>query len=124
MIDQLVHQGYAVIVVCDVLDYPRSTYYHTALPPSEEAVRDAIRAVVGQWPRYGYRRVTAELRRLGWAVNRKRIQRLMRLMDLQRKTKAKKRRTTNSEHPFPRYPNRVQDLAITHPEQVWVCEIV
>jgi transposase InsO family protein len=123
VIDQLVQQGYAVIVVCDVLDYPRSTYYRTAPPSSEEALRDAIRTVVGQWPRYGYRRVTAELRRRGWAVNRKRIQRLMRLLDLQRKTKAKKRRTTNSEHSFPRYPNLVQGLAITHPEQVWVCDI-
>jgi transposase InsO family protein len=123
VIDQLVQQGYAVIVVCNVLDYPRSTYYHTAPPPSDEALRDAIRTVAGQWPRYGYRRVTAELRRRGWAVNRKRIQRLMRLLDLQRKTKAKKRRTTNSEHAFPRYPNLVQELAITHPDQVWACDI-
>ncbi len=123
MIDQLVQQGYAVIVVCAVLDYPRSTYYHTAPPRSDEALRDAIRTVAGQWPRYGYRRVTAELQRRGWTVNRKRIQRLMRLLDLQRKTKAKKRRTTNSAHAFPRYPNLVQALAITHPDQVWVCDI-
>jgi len=123
VIDQLVQQGYAVIVVCAVLDYPRSTYYHTAPPRSDEALRDAIRTVAGQWPRYGYRRVTAELQRRGWTVNRKRIQRLMRLLDLQRKTKAKKRRTTNSAHAFPRYPNLVQALAITHPDQVWVCDI-
>jgi len=123
VIDQLVRQGYAAIVVCDVLDYPRNTYYYTPPPPSDEAVREAIHAVVGQWPRYGYRRVTAELRRRGLPVNRKRIQRLMRLMNLQRKTQAKKRRTTNSEHAFPRYPNLVQDLAITHPDQVWVCDI-
>ena len=123
MIDQLVHQGYAVIVVCDVLDYPRSTYYHTAQPVADDELRAAIREVVGQWPRYGYRRVTAQLRRQGLRVNRKRIQRVMRLMDLPRKTKAKKRRTTNSEHAFPRYPNLVQDLSITHPDHVWVCDI-
>jgi len=123
VIDQLVRDGYAVIVVCEVLDYPRSTYYHTAQPVAEDELRTAIQTVVGEWPRYGYRRVTAELRRRGLPVNRKRIQRLMRLMNLQRKTKAKKRRTTNSEHAFPRYPNLVQDLAITHPDQVWVCDI-
>ncbi len=95
MIDQLVHQGYAVIVVCDVLDYPRSTYYHTAPPAADGAVRVAIRAVVGEWPRYGYRRVTAELRRRGLPVNRKRVQRLMQLMNLQRKIKAKKRRNVS-----------------------------
>ena len=123
MIAQLVQQGYAVIVVCDVLDYPRSTYYHPAKPVSDDALRAAIREVAGQWPRYGYRRVTAQLRRQGWSVNRKRIQRLMRLMDLPQKIKAKKRRTTNSEHAFPRYPNLVEHLLITRPDQVWVCDL-
>ncbi len=123
MIDQLVRQGYAAIGVCDVLDYPRSTYYYTAQPASDAAMRDAIRNVVGEWPRYGYRRVTAELRRRKLRVNRKRVQRLMQLMELQRKIKAKKRRTTNSQHAFARYPNLVQDLLITRPDQVWVCDI-
>ena len=123
MIDQLVRDGYAVLVVCEVLDYARSTYYHTAKPTPDDALRAAIREVAGQWPRYGYRRVTAQLRRQGWPVNRKRIQRLMGLMDLPRKTKARKRHTTNSEHPFPRYPNLVEHLPVTRPDQVWVCDI-
>jgi putative transposase len=123
VIDQLVRQGYTVITVCDVLDYPRSTYYHTAKPVADDAVRAAIREVVGAWPRYGYRRVTAELRRRGLPVNRKRVQRLMQLMNLQRKIKTKKRRTTNSQHAFPRYPNLVQGLVVTRPDQVWVCDI-
>ncbi len=123
MIDQLIRDGYAVLVVCDVLDYPRSTYYHAAKPVTDDELRAAIREVIGQWPRYGYRRVTEQLRRQGQRVNRKRIQRLMRLMELPRKNTAKKRRTTNSDHEFPRYPNLVQDLAITHPDQVWVCDL-
>jgi hypothetical protein len=36
---------------------------------------------------------------------------------------AQKRRSTNSDHDFPRYPNLVLDLEIVHPEQVWVCDI-
>jgi putative transposase len=123
MIDQLVRDGYAVRLVCEVLDYPRSTYYHTAKSTTDAALRAAIREVAGLWPRYGYRRVTAQLRRQGWPVNRKRIQRLMRLMGLPRKTKAKKRRTTNSAHPFPRYPNLVEQVTVTHPDQVWVCDL-
>jgi transposase InsO family protein len=123
VIDQLVREGYAVIVVCDVLDYPRSTYYHTARPAADDDVRDAIRTVVGDWPRYGYRRVTAELRRRERPMNHKRVQRLMQVMGLQRKNKPPKRRTTNSQHAFPRYPNLVQDLTITRPDQVWVCDI-
>ncbi len=82
-------------------------------PVVDEELRAAIREVVGQWPRYGYRRVTAQLRRRQWVVNPKRVRRLMRLMTLQQKTKAKKCRMTNSVHDFPRYPNLVQDLVIS-----------
>ena len=67
--------------------------------------------------------MTAQLRRQGWRVNRKRIQRLMRLLDLPQKVKAKKRRTTNSMHAFPRYPNLVEHVTITRPDQVWVCDL-
>jgi transposase InsO family protein len=44
-------------------------------------------------------------------------------MGLAQQVRVKRRRTTNSEHPFPRYPNLVRDLAVTHPNQVWVSEI-
>jgi len=79
--------------------------------------------VAAEWPTYGYRRITAQLHRQGWQVNHKRVQRLMRLMGLQAKIKRRKRRTTNSEHDFPRYPNLVQGLEIVHPDQVWVSDI-
>jgi putative transposase len=32
-------------------------------------------------------------------------------------------RTTNSDHPFPRYPNLVEGLKVERPEQVWVADI-
>jgi transposase InsO family protein len=46
----------------------------------------------------------------------------MREMGLLAKTRRKARKTTNSEHDFPRYPNLVQDLDIVRPEQVWVSD--
>ena len=66
-----------------------------------------------------------QLRRQPFAyrVNRKRIQRLMRQMHLLRPVKRRKVRTTNSQHPYVRYPNLVKDLEITHPDQVWVSDI-
>jgi putative transposase len=39
------------------------------------------------------------------------------------KPKVCKKRTTNSEHPYPRYPNLVVGLQVTHPDQVWVSDI-
>jgi putative transposase len=121
---EMLAQDYPVTMTCDVLGCARSSYYH---PPTERAgeaeLRAAIKTVAAKWPTYGYRRVTAQLQRQDWIVNHKRVQRLMRLMDIQAKTKGKKRRTTNSEHDFPCYPNLVQDLEIVRPEQVWVSDI-
>ena len=117
-------QDYPVTVVCDVLECARSSYYHRSTERPEEAeLKEAIKAVAAEWPTYGYRRITAQLRRQDRLVNHKRVQRLMRLMGIQAKTKRKKRRTTNSEHDFPRYPNLVQGLEIVRPEQVWVSDI-
>jgi len=120
----MLSQDYPIAVACDVLGCARSSYYHRATDrPDEVELKAAIKTVAAEWPTYGYRRITAQLRRQEWRVNHKRVQRLMRLMDIQAKTKRKKRRTTNSEHDFPRYPNRVQDLEIVRPEQVWVSDI-
>jgi putative transposase len=44
-------------------------------------------------------------------------------LGLQGKVYRRKKRTTNSDHPFPRYPNLVRDLAVVRPDQVWVSDI-
>jgi putative transposase len=62
------------------------------------------------------------LRREGWPVNGKRVRRLMAEMGLQGKAPVR-RRTTDSRHDFPRYPNLVVGLEVTHPDQVWVADI-
>lgn len=124
MITQLHREGgYPIALLCDLLDFPRSSYYYRAQPAEDGALRDHLRDLQGQWPTYGYRRLTQELRRNGTRVNSKRVRRLRRLMHLRTKNKAKKRRTTNSRHDFPRYPNLVLNLTVTHPEHVWVCDI-
>jgi len=106
-----------------MLEIPRSTYYYRPKPRDDSALKAAIEGVVADWPTYGYRRVTAQLRREGWRVNRKRICRLMREMSLQATKKRRKRRTTDSRHGFPRYPNLVQDLKILYPDQIWAADI-
>lgn len=114
---------YPKMTVCAVLDFSRSTLYYRPQPPDDETLQAAIREVAGQFPTYGYRRVTAELRRREWKVNRKRVARLMGQMGLKAKIKPKRRRTTNSDHDLPRYSNRVQDLLISRPDQVWVADL-
>jgi putative transposase len=82
--------NHAVSTMCRVLEVSRSGYYAwSSRPPSERAVANA--ALVDEIRRvhaesdgtYGSRRVHAELRREGHEVNRKRIERLMRLEGIQ-----------------------------------------
>jgi transposase InsO family protein len=63
------------------------------------------------------------LRREGWSVNGKRVRRLMAEMGLKGKAPVRRRRTTDSRHDFTRYPNLVERLEVTRPDQVWVADI-
>ena len=115
---------YPTSLVCKVLDSARSSYYYQAQPPDETTLKAAIEAVAAEWPTYGYRRVTEELRQnKKLRVNHKLVRRLMVEMGLQVKRKRQNRQTTNSQHPFPRYPNLVEHLEIVRPDQVWVVDI-
>jgi transposase InsO family protein len=110
--------------LCTVLGLPRSTkYYRTGSVP-DATVQDQIRTVTGKFPTYGVRRVTAQVRRdYKIKINHKRIARIMRELGINRKKRRKKRKTTQSQHEFPRYPNLLKDLAVVRPDQVWVCDI-
>lgn len=116
-------EQYPKTVVCRVLGVARSSHYHRPNLVSDDDLRTAIAEVCGQFPRYGYRRVSAELKRRKWIANRKRVAHLMKNMDLQAKKVVRKRRTTNSSHSFPRYPNLVEFLVVQRPDQVWVADI-
>jgi putative transposase len=114
---------YPVSLVCRALGCPRSSYYYQAKGQDDQVLKEALKQVAGTWPTYGYRRLTAQLQREGWPVNGKRVRRVMGELGLQGKVYRKKRRTTNSDHPFPRYPNLVQELEAVRPDQVWVADI-
>ena len=114
---------YPVKTICAVLDLARSSFYHPAAVAEDGDLRAALLDLAGQYPTYGYRRLTALLKRAGWSVNRKRVQRLMRDMGLQRPVKRRKTRTTHSQHDFPRYPNLVAEGKPSRPEAVWVADI-
>jgi transposase InsO family protein len=116
---------YPLRVVCRVLGLSRSSiYYRPAPAPDSEALfKSVLLELAGEWPAYGYRRLSREMRRLGWPVNDKRVRRWMDELDISGKPPTRTRRTTDSNHDFPRYPNLVADLQITRPDQVWVADI-
>jgi len=104
---------------------PRSTYYYKSKnkPDNERSLIDRIEAIIEEFPGYGYRRVTRELYRRGFPVNHKKVLRIMKQQGLTRKPKRRWVRTTDSNHPHRIYPNRVQNLLVTGPNQVWVADI-
>jgi transposase InsO family protein len=116
-------EQYSKTAVSQTLGVKRGSLYYKPHRDEAPALNSAISEVCAQFPCYGYRRVTAELHRQRWPVNRKRVARLMAEMGLQAKKVVRKRRTTNSQHPFPRYPNLVQGRVVQHPDEVWVADI-
>jgi putative transposase len=117
-------EDYPVRLVCRATGWPRSSLYLTAIAPADEAeLRAALVRLAGEWPTFGYRRLTAMLRREGRAVNGKRVRRLMAELGLRGKAPVRRVRTTDSGHAFPRYPNLVADLEVVRPDHVWVADI-
>jgi len=111
------------------MNIARSTFYYRRKGKSpdqmktEADLRDHIEAICLEFPRYGYRRVTGQLKREGWQVNHKRVLRLMRESDLLCQIKRKWVSTTDSNHHFPRYPNLIKGMVISRLNQVWVADI-
>jgi transposase InsO family protein len=63
------------------------------------------------------------LGRQGHTVSGKRVRRLMRELGIAGEAPPRRPRTTDSDHAFPRYPNLVEGLEVTHPDHVWVADI-
>jgi transposase InsO family protein len=117
--------GYSVKEACQLMDLPRSSFYYQSRKPDESQFEQDLKAAAGKHPRYGSRRLMHQLRRAPYRVQigRYRIRRLMRQCNLLQPSRRKQFRTTNSNHPYPRFPNLVEGLTITHPDQVWVSDI-
>ena len=118
--------GLSLAAMCRVLEVSRAACYRTRQQPpvhNETALRDAIQRIALEMPAYGSRRISAELRRQGWGINRKRVQRIMRQDNLLCLRRKKFIRTTDSEHGLAVYPNLAGTLDISGLNQLWVADI-
>jgi len=108
------------------MNIARSTFYYRRKTASLQKDADVINKIEGiclEFPGYGYRRVTKQLQRDGKIINHKRVLRLMRENDLLCRARRKGMKTTNSKHPFPRYPNLIKDVVVSGMNQVWLADI-
>jgi putative transposase len=120
---KILKDDYSVRLLCEALDVHRCNLYHEPRPDEDRPVKDALRELAGAWPTYGYRRLTAMLRRQGLQVNEKRVRRLMHELGICGEAPRRRPRTTDSDHPYPRFPNLVEGLEAKHPDQIWVADI-
>jgi putative transposase len=103
----------------------RSTYYYQKRDssPARRTIEQRIEALCEEFPRYGYRRVTAQLRAEGLVINHKTVARLMRVRGLQVRPWRRFIRTTHSDHDNPIFPNLTADFTPTAANQLWLSDI-
>ena len=108
---------------CALLELPRSTFYHIPKPVTDEDL--GLMALIDRchlkYPFYGSRRIRDWLDDQGHAVNRKRIQRLMRTMGLTALYPKRNLSLANQAHKV--YPYLLRNLVINRPNQVWSTDI-
>ena len=94
--------AYPITVLCRVLDLPRSTQYYQSIGRDEAELRQALEAAAQEFPTYGSRRLTQQVRRLPYRLvaGRTRVRRLMGELGLKRRPKRRICHTTNSQHGY------------------------
>ena len=110
---------------CELLALPRSTYYHTPQPVTEQEL--ALMALIDrchlEHPFYGSRRIRDWLEDEGHKVNRKRVQRSMRTMGLVALYPKPKRNLSLANQAHKVYPYLLRNLVIDRPNQVWATDV-
>jgi putative transposase len=118
------HPDLSIRRQCELLDLNRSSYYlPQATAPEEDLL--LMRRIDEQYlktPFYGSRRMAITLSGPEEPINRKRVQRLMRVMGIEA-LHPKPRTTTPAEGGVRIYPYLLRDRELTHVDQVWSSDI-
>lgn len=117
------HPQLSVRQQCELLSLARSSLYYKEVVPDVEDVElmHLIDELFTQHSFYGYRRITAVLRQLGYSINGKRVLRLMRTMGLEAIYPKKKTTSVAKEHLT--YPYLLNGIEVSRPNQVWATDI-
>jgi len=104
----------------------RSTLYYQpkiSKKQKELGIRKKIEDISQEHPYYGYRRITASLRRDKVIVNHKKVLKMMKELGIQGRIKHRYVTTTNSKHNNRIYSNLIKDKELTGINQVWCADI-
>ena len=109
--------------ICETLGFNKSTlYYQPKIDPCEEVLRTEIEELAARYPKYGYRRITKLLVRMGYPVGYRRVARLMKSANLSVSVK-RICQTTRSLQGVRPSVNRLQTLEVSRCDHVWVGDI-
>ncbi len=116
---------YSVRQISETLGFNRSSlYYQPKSDTSDEVLRDEIQRLSARYPKYGYRRITKLLVRMGYTVGYRRVARLMKEDNLLGVSVKGACRTTASLDSKRQWGNRLDNLDIGfRRDQVWVGDI-
>jgi putative transposase len=114
--------------MCELARASRAGFYRSLkeqVPGEEEMeVRAAVQQIALEHRRrYGYRRISAELRRRGMQVNHKRVLRVMRKDNLLALRRRRFVVTTNSNHKLEVYLNLARRMKLSAKDQLWVADL-
>ncbi len=120
--------GLSIERMCQLARVSRASFYRALQEQEPDQAEMELRAEIQtifleHRQRYGYRRVAAELRRRGYGVNSKRVQRLMQEDNLLALQPRAYRRTTDSRHELKVHLNLARHLHLTGLNQLWVADI-
>ncbi len=117
------HEQISIQRQCELINLPRSSYYYA--PATETAYNLMLMRLLDEQytktPFYGVPRMTVWLKEQGYNINRKRVERLMRLMGL--KAIYPKKNTSKASKQHKKYPYLLKGIEIDSPNQVWSSDI-
>jgi putative transposase len=108
---------------CEILSLNRSSLYykHTGLSAKDQAILDEMDRIYLDFPVYGSRRMSRELKRRGFKVGRLKVRTLMRILGVEAIYPRKRLSFPDREHQI--YPYLLRDVAVDRPNVAWAADI-
>ena len=107
---------------CALLNLPKSTYYYEVVKNDKlNSFLTVVEIVNSKYPFYGYRKLTLEIRRLGYNTSEKKVRKAMETLNIKAIYPEPNLSLPNNEHK--KYPYLLNDITLRYPNQVWASDI-
>lgn len=105
----------------ELLGISRSSVYYHPIVNDDFVIMNSIDEIYTKIPFYGSRKIKEQLKRDGWSISRKKVQRLMRIIGIEAIYPKKMTSIPHPDHKV--YPYLLRNVKIQRVNQVWGCDI-